>query len=97
MGLVDYLVDTSYIPHLGKLYQPSELNMELLGEVARVMHAAKSSRAETPLPKDKMTQDASVEYPGTDIQPTLAISNNQMSHLQKYHNDLRHNVPNNLK
>lgn len=35
-----------------------------------------SDGAETPHPK--MTQDASVEYPGTDIQPTLSISNKQM-------------------
>lgn len=48
-------------------------------------------------PKNKMTQYASVQYPDTDILPTLVISNNQMSHVQIYHNDLRHNVTNNLK
>lgn len=35
-----------------------------------------SDGAETPHPK--MTQDASAEYPGTDIQPTLSISNKEM-------------------
>lgn len=58
--------------------QPAALNGE---QLTRTMIAAKSSRAETLHPLNEMTQDASAEYPGTDIQPTLAISNIQTSHL----------------
>lgn len=43
-----------------------------------------------------MTQDASADYPGTKILPTLAIRNNQNAHVQSYHNDQRHNISNNL-
>lgn len=58
-----------------------------------------SSSAETPVSQkfNKMTVDTSVEYPGTDIQPTLVISNYQKSHVQIYNNDLGHNVHNSLK
>lgn len=73
--------------------------MEQLGEVTRTVHAAMSCSAETPVSQkfDKMTVDTSVEYPGTDIQPTLVISNYQKSHVQIYNNDLGHNVHNSLK
>lgn len=73
--------------------------MEQLGEVTRTVHAAMSCSAETPVSQkfDKTTVDTSVEYPGTDIQPTLVISNYQKSHVQIYNNDLGHNVHNSLK
>lgn len=73
--------------------------MEQLGEVTWTVHAAMSSSAETPVYQkfNKMTVDTSVEYPGTDIQPTLVISNYQKSHVQIYKNDLGHNVHNSLK
>lgn len=73
--------------------------MEQLGEVTRTVHAAMSSSAETPVSQkfNKMTVDTSVEYPGTDIQPTLVISNYQKSHVQIYNNDLGHNIHNSLK
>lgn len=73
--------------------------MEQLGEVTRTVHAAMFSSAETPVSQqfNKMTVDTSVEYPGTDIQPTIVISNYQKSHVQIYNNDLGHNVHNSLK
>lgn len=73
--------------------------MEQLGEVTRTVHAAMFSSAETPVSQkfNKMTVDTSVEYPGTDIQPTLVISNYQKSHVQIYKNDLGHNVHKSLK
>lgn len=77
--------------------QPASLNREQLDEVTRAVIAAMSSRVETSHPQNEITQDASVEYLSTDILPTLAISNNQKSHVQSYHNDLGHNVSNNLK
>lgn len=44
--------------------------------ITKSVISAMSDGAETPHPK--MTQDASAEYPGTDIQPTLSIGNKQM-------------------
>lgn len=96
------LVDFPTSPNLNRetmstQRQPPALNREQLDEVTRAVIAAMSCRAETSHPQNEMTQDASAEYPGTDILPTLAISNNQKSHVQSYHNDLGHNVSNNLK
>ncbi|XP_052708771.1 uncharacterized protein LOC128183697 [Crassostrea angulata] len=96
------IVDLSSSPYLDKetvstQKQPAALNREQLDEVTRAVIAAMSSRVETYHLQNEMTQDASVEYLSTDILPTLAISNNQKSHVQSYHNDLGHNVSNNLK
>lgn len=96
------LVDFPTSPNLNRetmstQKQPPALNREQLDEVTRAVIAAMSCRAETSHPQNEMTQDASAEYPGTDILPTLAISNNQKSHVQSYHNDLGHNVSNKLK
>lgn len=95
------LVDFPTSPNLNRetmstQKQPPALNREQLDEVTRAVIAAMSCRAETSHPQNEMTQDASAEYPGTDILPTLAISNNQNAHVQSYHNDQRHNISNNL-
>ncbi len=96
------MVDLATSPNLDRetpstQKQTAALNSEQLDEVTRAVIAAMSSRAETSHHQNEMTQDASTEYPGTDILPTLAISNNQKSHVQSYHNDLGHNVPKNLQ
>lgn len=96
------MVDFSTSPNLDRetvstQKQPATLNREQLGEVTRAVIAATSSRTETSHPQNEMTQDSSAEYQGTDILPSLAISNNQKSHVQSYHKDLGHNVSNNLK
>lgn len=62
--------------------QPASLNREQFDEVTRPVIAAMSSRTETSHPQNEMTQDASANYPGTDILPTIAISYNQKSHVQ---------------
>lgn len=96
------MVDFSTSPNLDEEIvstqkQPAAPNREQLDEVTRAVIAAMSSRAETSHPKNEMTQDVSAESPRTDILLTLAISNNQKSHVQSYHTDLGHNVSNNLK